>query len=417
MTESEFEELKEVLLEQFELDNVDEVFENSEKPIRKLSGDELLALQEYSKKDDNVALFLLGMEYVSGISVPQDDKIAHRCFMKAAKLGNGMACCELAWDYQEGRGTRKNSRLSIHWNIEGTERNVPACLINMGNLADKYGYYAKTVEMYTRAAELGIVNAEYLLGESYCHGFGPNRNHINFKKAFYWLNRAAEHGHAFSMNDLANLYEYGKGTDRNIEQAVYWYCKAAESGDREGYYNQARIYYDGIGTEVDFSKAFALYKKAAEMGEPESQRKVGFMLLDGEGTNVDEEEGLRWLSAASDQEDAQAMTFMALRYQAGNGVEQNDAKAFDLLKRSVEKEFPLAIYNLGCWYLYGTIVEESEKKGFLLIKQSVEMGCKEAEAELGWCYECGIGTRKSYRKAFFWFECSARHEQVRGMYL
>ena len=50
------------------------------------------------------------------------------------------------------------------------------------------------------------------------------------KQAFYWWQKAAEHGNAKASYNLGCLYENGEGVAENLNQAIYWYQKASEQG-------------------------------------------------------------------------------------------------------------------------------------------------------------------------------------------
>ena len=43
-----------------------------------------------------------------------------------------------------------------------------------------------------------------------------------------WFEKAAETGYANARNHLGNLYEKGKGIEKDLEKALYWYEKAGD---------------------------------------------------------------------------------------------------------------------------------------------------------------------------------------------
>jgi TPR repeat protein len=42
---------------------------------------------------------------------------------------------------------------------------------------------------------------------------------------------------------LAELYDSGVGTEKNLKQAIFWYAKAAQQGFIAAQYKLATIYY------------------------------------------------------------------------------------------------------------------------------------------------------------------------------
>jgi TPR repeat protein len=81
----------------------------------------------------------------------------------------------------------------------------------------------KARDWYTKAAELGFVEAQYLLGEFYC-----NKN--DKKSAVKWTRKAAKQGHAKAQYKLSYIYDYGRGVRKDSKKAVKWCRKAAEQG-------------------------------------------------------------------------------------------------------------------------------------------------------------------------------------------
>jgi TPR repeat protein len=64
------------------------------------------------------------------------------------------------------------------------------------------------------------------------------------------------------MNNLALLYYFGKGIEKNLEKALYWFQKAAENGEKDAMINLALLYCSE-GTEKNLEKAFYWFQKAA----------------------------------------------------------------------------------------------------------------------------------------------------------
>lgn len=99
-----------------------------------------------------------------------------------------------------------------------------------GNLARKMGDYAKAVQWYRKAAELGHVNAQCCLGGCYRDGQGVKKDN---KQSAYWYLKAAAQGNAYAQAVMGNCYEYGRGVDKNYTTAAVWYSRAAVQGDDE----------------------------------------------------------------------------------------------------------------------------------------------------------------------------------------
>ena len=77
---------------------------------------------------------------------------------------------------------------------------------------------------YRRAAELGNVEAQTLLGECYRDGHGVRRN---LKLGIKLLALAAQRGDPDAQVSIGYQYFYGEGIKRDRSKAHYWYRKAA----------------------------------------------------------------------------------------------------------------------------------------------------------------------------------------------
>ncbi|MNN48186.1 putative beta-lactamase HcpC precursor [compost metagenome] len=60
-------------------------------------------------------------------------------------------------------------------------------------------------------------------------------------RAFAWYRRAAELGHAKSMNLLGRYYEEGRVVAADAQTALAWYRRSAEAGDFRGQFSYATV--------------------------------------------------------------------------------------------------------------------------------------------------------------------------------
>jgi len=90
--------------------------------------------------------------------------------------------------------------------------------------------YAKAVELFTKAAELGLAKAMCNLGNCYYHGIGVANDDI---KALECFGRASEQGDAFAIYNIGNMYLHGRTVEQDTAEAVKWFLKSAEKGNPE----------------------------------------------------------------------------------------------------------------------------------------------------------------------------------------
>ena len=121
---------------------------------------------------------------------------------------------------------------------------------------------------------------------------------INLEEAFRWYKKSADNGFNKAQNNLGNCYEFGRGTEINLEEAFKWYKKSADNGFNSGQYNLALSYEFGRGTEINLEEAFKWYKKSAESECNIAQNNLGKCYEFGKGTEINLEEAFKWYEIA-----------------------------------------------------------------------------------------------------------------------
>lgn len=101
----------------------------------------------------------MGVRYLMGRGVPQNNEKAFIYFSQAAENGDPFAQNELAYLYAAGKGTPKNPAKAFFW--------------------------------YQKAAEHGLASAQYNLGLLYRRGMGTPKNEA---LAIKWFKESALHG-------------------------------------------------------------------------------------------------------------------------------------------------------------------------------------------------------------------------------
>jgi len=143
------------------------------------------------------------------------------------------------------------------------------------------GEFLKTdealINRYLRQANLGNVSAQYNLALIYA------KRHKDYSLAAFWYTKAAKQGHRASQNNLAVIYEHGKGVLKNYEKAVYWYEQAARLGDPVAQSNLGVMYELGRGVDQDYNEAARWYGYAAAQGDTVAMKNLGDLYQHGTG--------------------------------------------------------------------------------------------------------------------------------------
>ena len=124
--------------------------------------------------------------------------------------------------------------------------------------------YAKALELYHRAAELGHAGAYYSIGYAHDNGRGVE---IDKKKTTYFYELAAIKGDVWARYNLGNnAWRIG-----NIGRALKHYMIAVEGGDSKSLDAIKQLYSKGYATKEDYTKALQSYQEY--LGEIKSAQR------------------------------------------------------------------------------------------------------------------------------------------------
>ena len=204
-----------------------------------------------------------------------------------------------------------------------------------GQECDKNMNYKEAVKWYHSAAEQGYAEAQFYVGEIYCHTalYTANRDFEflrttiqvlpveqefneceeelykwysyavppSYKEAAKWYRRAAEQGHADAHHQIGEMYTHGWGFPKNDVEAAKWYHRAAERGQITAHHMLAEMYAYGRGVPKDNAEVAKWYRRAAEQGDNSAQYNLGMKYAKGEGVPQDYVKAIKWLRRAAEQ--------------------------------------------------------------------------------------------------------------------
>jgi len=113
----------------------------------------------YAEAGQHESATKMGVRFLLGRGVPQNDAKAFGYFLTAANEGDPFAENEVAYLYAAGKGTSQD--------------------------------YAKAFEYYQKAANHGLASAQYSLGLMYANGLGTTPDKM---MAQQWFKKSAAHG-------------------------------------------------------------------------------------------------------------------------------------------------------------------------------------------------------------------------------
>jgi TPR repeat protein len=135
--------------------------------------------------------------------------------------------------------------------------NDPSALRAVGALRDHEEDYEEAFEYYTKAAELGDIEAHYQLSAMYHEGQGVEKDE---KKELHHLQEAAIGGHPVARYDLA-CYEW---KNERFDRAVKHLMIAANLGDDDSIKILKQCYAYGDVSKEDFAAALRAHQAAVD---------------------------------------------------------------------------------------------------------------------------------------------------------
>ncbi len=88
----------------------------------------------------------------------------------------------------------------------------------------------------------------------------------DFSKAKKYFEKACDLKYGRGCGALGDLYDDGKGVEKDLIKAAYFYSKACELKEGDGCGALGGLYYNGDGVKQDSKKATALFEKACKLG-------------------------------------------------------------------------------------------------------------------------------------------------------
>ena len=211
---------------------------------------------------DAKAEYNLGVMFLRGFLVVQNDETAASWFSRSEANGNSQARLALALLYHLGRGVIYSETDAIKWYQEAADHGDVDAIFNLATLYYKIGDFAKAFECFLQAATAGDAQA---------------------------------------CNIVASMYQRGQGVQYNIDRAVKWYTKAANAGNLQAQFNLGNLYRKGDGVEQLDKRAAQWYEKAAKAGYAQAQNSLAYMYALGRGIKMDQKQARKWLEAAAAQ--------------------------------------------------------------------------------------------------------------------
>jgi hypothetical protein len=155
--------------------------------------------------------------------------------------------------------------------------------------------FAVALYWYRRSADLGYVNAQYLLAEIYLHGYGVDKSPT---EALRWFRKAAAGGHPLAKYRLAYVYDGDGQVRADKSKIVNLYQLEADKGKAEGQYELAMIYARGDWAQKNYTLAQHCFLRAATQEHGLACYELGLIYYEGLGVKKSLPKALKWFRKA-----------------------------------------------------------------------------------------------------------------------
>ena len=189
--------------------------------------------------------------------------------------------------------------------------------------ANKDEDFINAFKLLLPLAEQGYEHAQNNIAQFYEYGLGTKKD---MKLAFKWYFRSAERGASYGQNNVGVCYKFGKGVKKNLKTAFEWFKKAAGESNR-ALYNLGLCYRNGEGVEQDYSEAIKIFKLLMDKNDASGICALGVMYYEGKGVPIDYREAVRITKIAIKQNDNTSQRNLGEFYEYGRGVKQDNVKA------------------------------------------------------------------------------------------
>ncbi len=307
-----------------------------------------------------------------------------------------------------GNGLYSLWRYYNHWAYSGKEILVPSnrgwfilALLRMGELSIRHPNQPLAKPLIGEKISQEQLTAELELLENIPSSAGE-------EIAARLINTAAEKGITEALYLLGEIFEYGNGFEKNHHFSFSFYYQAAQRQHEDACLKVAECFRTGRGTEADENKAVHWYEQAAMAGKAEAQFWYGIAHEEGIAVPAALGEALKWYLLAAEQNHAGAQYNAAICYHYGRGTEADVEKALHYYQLSAEAGHSAAQYNLGVCCAEGIGRPADIREAVYWYTKAAESGYTKAQVNLASCYQHGDGVPTDAEMAKLWYTQAAK---------
>ena len=301
--------------------------------------------------------------------------------------------------YLDGKGVDQDARKAEELLLAAHQEGAKMSKLILGRL-----YYnglrgvgrdfKKARRYYEMAAEDGIAEANFYLGEMYAEGRGVE---YDFQQAAVYYRAAARSGHAEAAFRLGMLFKEGKEVALNYDIAAYWLQVAASKSHPLAFYCYSEMMEFGWGVEKNEKAAYENYRTPALQNATQLAYlgKARCELFRKGGAPRKYSSIVRSLKRVLEIDEATASAYLGVCYNkwAHSKKELNESymkKSQEFFDRSVELNSPVGMTELAKMHMAKRVKNSSTKKAMELLTRAADLRYPEAAFLLAKAFADGI---------------------------
>eukprot|EP00834_Sanchytrium_tribonematis_P003264 NODE_121_length_17861_cov_0.498480.p1 type:complete len:1405 gc:universal NODE_121_length_17861_cov_0.498480:12129-7915(-) len=346
---------------------------------------------------DPLAIFIVAIMKLFGLSIDKNEKLAYEMFLSIKK--HAYAAYYLGWLNRDGIGCNMNRAAAMTFYESAAKNNHGSAAHSLAKLYEEDKNYTKALKYYELGSFLGSYTSYNQLGIFYRNGYGVAVDNI---MAASYYQEAANMGESVSFFNLGYLNLNGLGVPKDVQKAILLYKIAIQKG-----YDEAICHLGNIYTDLrDFSNAKLYFEKAMKLNKAVGFNNLGNLYADGQGVVKDEVKAFELFLQSANLGEIVAINRVGICYKLGSGCPIDYKKAVEYFSKAVELNHPVAFNNLGTMYRDGQYVAKNDAKAMELFQKGADLHEPNSCVNLGTMYYNGSGCVKDFTKARIWYEKS-----------
>ncbi|MFI3290639.1 MAG: hypothetical protein R3Y46_02035 [Opitutales bacterium] len=268
----------------------------------------------------------LGLAYLNGTGVEQNDAKAFETMQKEAQAGNLEALYMLGIFHVTARGTAKNDTEAFNCFKSAVEQGHARSLPNLlrcytQGIGTDINLKA-AFDITEKVAQSGDENAQISLASCYLNAIGVEKDE---PKGFALAQDFAQNGNKQALLLVADCYFYGTGVEKNQEEALKYLEKTAKA-DLNATWATLAKFAKTIDTKLAQSNIFNLLKEKAKTNN-NAKSALASIYLNGYALEKNQEEAFKLYKELADAGERSAKFVLSNLYANGIGTEKNQEKA------------------------------------------------------------------------------------------